>query len=226
MHRFKPGDYVRPINPHTGLPLGSVWVVRRYDERAYGAMELDSVSVGAGRYPPWHVKGKLFNERDFELRPLSTAFALASGITPLGTIAPATVANVEKVDPIKAAENLVAAAESTLDAAKERAREARKEAKAKAKAEAKAKAREEAASKVAQEALNEYYAINARLHKDRCLAEATLELIAEISRLQNGGPEKPAAASIAGHVVQLQPLAKSYGYKISKPSMVALVHRA
>ena len=35
------------------------------------------------------------------------------------------------------------------------------------------------------------------------------ELIAEISRLQNGGPEKPAAASIAGHVVQLQPLARA-----------------
>ena len=66
-------------------------------------------------------------------------------------------------------------------------------------------------------------ALRARLHADRCLGEATLELIAEVSRLHNGGPEAAAHASIADHADQLQPLARSYGYRIVKPSMVALV---
>ena len=66
-------------------------------------------------------------------------------------------------------------------------------------------------------------ALSAKLHADRCLGEATLDLIAEVSRLNNGGPEKTAAASIAAHVEQLQPLARSYGYRIAKPSMIALV---
>ena len=34
---------------------------------------------------------------------------------------------------------------------------------------------------------------------------------------------RPADSSIAAHCDQLQPLARSYGYRISKPSMIALV---
>ena len=66
-------------------------------------------------------------------------------------------------------------------------------------------------------------ALAAKLHADRCLAEAGLELIAEVSRLNNGGSEQIADASIAQHIDQLQPLAKSYGYRIVKPSMLAQV---
>ena len=65
--------------------------------------------------------------------------------------------------------------------------------------------------------------LSARLHSDRCLGEATLELIAEVSRLNNGGSEQVTDASIAQHIDQLQPLAKSYGYRIVKPSMLAQV---
>ena len=66
----------------------------------------------------------------------------------------------------------------------------------------------------------------ARLHADRCLGEAELALIAEVSRLNNGGAEQIAAASIAAHVDQLQALAKSYGYRIAKPGVLAIVVKA
>lgn len=44
-----------------------------------------------------------------------------------------------------------------------------------------------------------------------------------IQRGDNGGSEQVADASIAQHIDQLQPLAKSYGYRIAKPSMLAQV---
>ena len=86
---------------------------------------------------------------------------------------------------------------------------------------AKAKADKEAADRAKREEARE--ALAAKLYADRCLGEATLELIAEVSRLNNGGSEKVADASIAQHIDQLQPLAKSYGYRIVKPSMLAQV---
>ena len=86
---------------------------------------------------------------------------------------------------------------------------------------AKAKADKEAAAKAKAEEAKRQLA--ARLHADRCLGEATLELIAEVSRLNNGGSEHVAHSSIADHVDQLQALAKSYGYRIAKPSMLAQV---
>ena len=86
---------------------------------------------------------------------------------------------------------------------------------------AKAKADKEAAAKAkAEEAKRQ---LSARLHADRCLGEATLALIGEVARLNNGCAEQVAPASIAAHVDQLQPLAKSYGYRIAKPSMLAQV---
>lgn len=106
-----------------------------------------------------------------------------------------------------------------LESARKRERQRQEELR-EAKA-AKAKADKIAAARVkADEARR---ALSAKLHADRCLGEATLDLIAEVSRLNNGGPEKTAAASIAAHVEQLQPLARSYGYRITKPSMIALV---
>ena len=86
---------------------------------------------------------------------------------------------------------------------------------------AKAKADKEAVLRAKRE--EERRALAAKLYADRCLAEATLELIAEVSRLNNGGSEQVADASIAQHIDQLQPLAKSYGYRIVKPSMLAQV---
>ena len=86
---------------------------------------------------------------------------------------------------------------------------------------AKAKADKEAAAKAKVEEAKRQ--LSARLHADRCLGEATMELIAEVSRLNNGGSEQVAHSSIAAHVDQLQPLAKSYGYRIAKPSLLAQV---
>ena len=67
------------------------------------------------------------------------------------------------------------------------------------------------------------HALRVRLHADRLLALATLDLIGEVAWLNNGGAERPAPEGIAAHCDQLQPLARSYGYRIVKPSMVALV---
>ena len=99
--------------------------------------------------------------------------------------------------------------------------EAQRKAELRAAKVAKAKADKEAAARAQVEEARK--ALAATLHADRCLGEATLELIAEVSRLNNGGEERPAAASIAAHCDQLQPLASSYGYRIAKPSMIALV---
>ena len=117
------------------------------------------------------------------------------------------------------AANATAAMEGLLEAT--RKLEAVHEAELQAAKLAKAKADKEAAAKAkADEAKRQ---LSARLHADRCLAEATLELIAEVSRLNNGGSEQVAYASIAQHINQLQALAKSYGYRIAKPSMLAQV---
>ena len=136
-----------------------------------------------------------------------------------------SVPNMEstpEADLVQVADKLVKRAAATLDAAKENARKAREEARAVAKAEAKRKAAAEAAKK----AREEREAVSIRLHKDRDLAAATAALIAELSRLHNGGVEKESAAIIAMHAEQLQPLAKSYGYKIAKPGVIAIVVKA
>lgn len=127
------------------------------------------------------------------------------------------VANAE-ADLANAA-NATAAVEGLLEAA--RKLEAECAAAVKAAKVAKAKADKEAAAKAKAEEAKRQLA--ARLHADSCLGEATLALITEVSRLNNGGSEQAAAHSIAAHVDQLQALAKSYGYRIAKPSMLAQV---
>jgi len=124
----------------------------------------------------------------------------------------ATVAAEQASDAAAAIDRLLEAARKLEAERQQELREA-KAAKAKADKEAAARAKVEEARK----------ALSAKLHADRCLGEATLALIAEVSRLNNGGPERPADASIAAHCDQLQPLARSYGYRIAKPSMIALV---
>ena len=115
--------------------------------------------------------------------------------------------------------NATAVIEDLLEAA--RKLEAERKAELQAAKVAKAKADKEAAAKAKVEEGKRQ--LSARLHADRCLGEATLALIAEVSRLNNGGSEHVAHSSIADHVDQLQPLAKSYGYRIAKPSMLAQV---
>ena len=130
---------------------------------------------------------------------------------------PSAVANAEAN--LTNAASATAAAEGLLEAARKLERE-RKDELQSAKL-AKAKADKAAAAKAKVEEGKRQ--LSARLYADRCLGEATLELIAEVSRLNNGGSEQVAHSSIAAHVDQLQPLAKSYGYRIAKPSMLAQV---
>lgn len=225
MSRFIPGDYVRPINPDTDLPRDSVWVVRRYYNEAIGTVELYAIGpTWRGSHPPSYVLGRVFADSDFE------KVVMVGGLWKTANPQPAMVAPMEMgdeqliamADPVKSADKLVEQAAATLDAAKENARKTREEARAAAKAEAKRKAAAEAAKKASEER----QAISARLHKDRDLAAATAALIAELSRLHNGGAEQVAAAIIAMHAEQLQPLAKSYGYKIAKPGVIAIVVKA
>lgn len=235
MSRFIPGDYVRPINPEPGLPRGSVWVVRSVS--AISTVELDAANAGPGFYPPSYVLGRAFADNNFEkvirvcgrwqavdkraatFDPLALDEPRLVGVTVTGRVSVKNTQNISNADPVQAADKLVEQAAATLDAAKENARKAREEAEA-AKA-AKAKADKEAVARAKAEAARK--ALAAKLHADRCLGEATLALIAEVSRLNNGGAERPADASIAAHCDQLQPLARSYGYRIAKPSMIALV---
>ena len=210
MSRFIPGDYVRPINSTPGLPRGSVWVIRRVS--ASSMVELGAASCGPG-CPPSYAKGRSFDDRNLEKVLWVRGLWQAVDTGPISGAA-TFVAN-PVADPVQAADKLVEQAAATLGAAKENARKAREEARAAAKAEAAA----EAAKKTRE-------AIAGRLHKDRDLAAATDDLIAELSRLHNGGLEQPATHRIAAHVDQLQPLAKSYGYKIAKPGVIAIVIKA
>ena len=131
--------------------------------------------------------------------------------------------HADDVDRATLAAEQAASATAAIDSLLEAARklEAERKAELRAAKAAKAKADKEAAARAKVEEARK--ALAAKLHADRCLAEATLELIAEVSRLNNGGSEQVADASIAAHCDQLQPLAKSYGYRIAKPSMLAQV---
>lgn len=227
MSRFIPGDYVRPINPAAGLPCGSVWVVSRYHNKARGAVELCASSLTArDSYPPSHVIGRVFADHNFEKVVMvggqwKAAPSRTVMVAPVELGVPAEQL-IAMADPVESADMLVEQAAAALAAAKESARKAREEARARDKAEAKRRAAVESAKR----AFEEHRAIEHRLHKDRGLAEATVALIAELSRLHNGGAEQPAASSIAEHAEQLQPLAKSYGYKIAKPGVIAIVVKA
>lgn len=239
------GDYVRPNNPSVGLPQGSVWRV----VCSAGALKLEPENGDAQRVSRRAIFGCRFPARDFDkvvlcrgqwVNAINAQAAvpffnpddlmrdvLASPLRASMTTAVAngegTVACTQAVDPVQAAlsiaEHAVVSAEQKLAGAKEQARKQRVIAAEKAKA--KAQSDKAAAAKAKAEEAKRQLA--ARLHADRCLGEATLALIAEVSRLNNGGAEQIASHSIAGHVDQLQPLARSYGYKIVKPSLLAQV---
>lgn len=210
------GDFVRPSNSFFGLPLDSVWRVVSADGSLKLEPENDAARNASGgwlghRYPNYNFdkvvrcRGQRVDARDAELR-----FGPASVFD--DAVATSTIAAEQ-------AASATAAIGSLLEDARKLEAERQDELRI-AKA-AKAKADKEAAARAQREEARE--ALAAKLYADRCLAEATLELIAEVSRMNNGGSEQLAHPSIAAHCDQLQPLAKSYGYRIAKPSMLAHV---
>lgn len=251
MHRFALGDYVQPVKSRT-LPRNSVWIVRRYPSFYQHDVELDLVYDGGPKsFLPEDVKSGIFDDREFvKVAAIYGTLVDHGTVTErvsvnAGTPVTSSIGNelndirehaykavvqhalseaglASDADPVALADNVVSDAEAKLEAAKKLARKVREAAKAKAKAEAEAKRKAEAEKKAAEER----QAISARLHKDSNLAAATVALIAELSRLHNGGAERVAEASIAAHAKQLQPLAKSYGYKIAKPGALAIVVKA
>ena len=225
------GDFVRPNNPDAvGLPRGSVWRVIC----TAGDLKLDAENDEARRYRLRGV-GRRFHSSNFDKVVLYRDKWVdarefyddeVTGLTfgPMATPAPHPNDLVPKPESVAAraaeqASRATAEVERLLESA--RKREAESKAELRAARAAKAKADKEAAARAKVEEARK--ALAATLHADRCLGEATLELIAEVSRLNNGGEERTADPSIAAHCDQLQPLARSYGYRIAKPSMIALV---
>ena len=229
------GDFVRPNN-NLSLPTGSVWrvicsagalklepenaVAKRVERRAFDGFRFaaecfDKVVL---------CRGQWVSVRDTELPFDPTLYVGDDGLTAVPAPEPAQrVTHADDVDRATIAAEQAASATAAINSLLEAARKLEAERKAElreAKA-AKAKADNEAAARAKREEARQ--ALAAKLYADRCLAEATLELIAEVSRLNNGGSEQVADASIAPHIDQLQPLAKSYGYRIVKPSMLAQV---
>ena len=224
-------DKVRPNNTDLGLPLWSRWRVLG----TIGGLKLYPHNDEA-KAVKHLVAGLRFKSEDFNRQTLnavgvwvdelpmpSADEVMAERMSSSSPLPEITFANSDAVTTATAAAEQASWASahcaSLLEAARkleaERQQELR-EAKA-----AKAKADKEAAARAKVEEARK--ALSAKLHADRCLGEATLALIAEVSRLNNGGAERPADSSIAAHCDQLQALARSYGYRIAKPSMIALV---
>ena len=231
------GDLVRPSKINLGLPLFSVWRVTgtvgglklypynaeahdvhrlvtglRYKSSDFIRQTLNATGEWVDELPlPDADDGDVMPERmsssSPSLPPLPTTLFANSDAVTTATIAAeqASLASAHCASLLEAARKLEAERRQEL-------REA-KAAKAKADKEAAARAKVEEARK----------ALSARLHADRFLALATLTLIGEVAWLNSGGAERPAPEGIANHADQLQPLARSYGYRIVKPSMVALV---
>ena len=224
---FQVGDFVRP--KISNLPQDSVWHVIC----SAGALKLEPENDVAKRVERIVFDGFRFSAQYFDkvVRCRGQWVAVSDcpsehcGVDSGYNSNFRNLAEIQTSDVATAEKNLISASEATavvedlLEAT--RKREAERLAELKAARAAKAKADKEAAAKAKAEEAKRQLA--ARLHADRCLGEATLELIAEVSRLNNGGSEQVADASIAQHIDQLQPLAKSYGYRIVKPSMLAQV---
>lgn len=233
------GDFVRPNNPAAvRLPRDSVWRVVCAD----GALKLDAENDEARRYLH-RALGRRFHNSNFDkvvlcrgqwgavreeicLREPDSCFDDVM----TGRMANSCAEQQSMPEPKPDAVTVAArAAEQASRSAAEiqrllesaRKLEAERKAELRAARAAKAKANKEAAARAKREEARK--ALAAKLYADRCLGEATLELIAEVARLNNGGAERPADFTIATHRDQLQPLARSYGYRIAKPSMIALV---
>lgn len=240
------GDYVRPNTPSLGLPHGSVWhVACSAGGLKLGAENVPAQCVRLGaiadrRFPPqsfdkvvlcrgqWVAVNEVDLLRDTFDPFLAFDMGVSGRISSYGSRHSTNFQNLPKAqtnavanaeDDLANAVNDTATIEALLEAT--RKLEAQRKAELQAAKLAKAKADKEAAAKAkAEEAKRQ---LSARLHADLCLCEATLALIGEVRRLNNGGSEQVAHTSIAAHVDQLQALAKSYGYRIAKPSLLAQV---
>lgn len=243
------GDFVRPNN-NRSLPQGSVWrvicsagtlklependVAKRversvFDGFRFSAQYFDKVVLCRGQWVDVRDEKLLtwFFGDDVPTGRMSSIPGMPG--TPINwnpipaPEPPQRLTHADYVDRAAAAAEQAArrvkATDELLEDARKQERQRHEELR-EAKA-AKAKADKEASARAKREEARE--ALAAKLHADRCLAEATLELIAEVSRLNNGSSEQVADASIAQHIDQLQALAKSYGYRIAKPSMLAQV---
>lgn len=231
-------DFVRPNNRRT-LPEDSVWRVIC----SAGALKLEPENAVAKRvdrsvFDGFRFSAQYFDKvvrcrgqwvsvRDEELL-LGPPWFFGDDVPPDRMPSPAPepaqrLTHADDVDRAAFAAAQAASATAAMNRLLEDARklEAERQEELRIAKAAKAKADKEAAARAKMEEARR--ALAAKLHADRCLAEATLELIAEVSRLNNGGSEQGADASIAQHIDQLQALAKSYGYRIAKPSMLAQV---
>lgn len=238
------GDFVRPNKPGLGLPSGSVWRVvctagaiklapeNNVAQRArhvvlgcrYPARNFDKVVLCHGQWVDVRDADFRFGDAPVFDDAVPTGLSTPTNWEPSPAPEPAQrLTHADDVDRAAAAAACAArrveATAELLESARKQERQCQEELR-EAKA-AKTKADKEAAARAKAEEARK--ALAAKLHSDRCLGEATLELIAEVSRLNNGGSEQVAHHSIAAHCAQLQPLARSYGYRISKPSMIALV---
>lgn len=233
---IKRGDFVRAINSMPGLSKDQVWRV----VDTVGGLKLEGHNTAA-RHSRHRVAGLRFKPEDVTRQTLNAdgewvdelsmptadcevmTERVSSSSPSIKGLPKATFANSAAVTTATAAAEQAswdsARCARLLEAARkleaERQQELR-EAKA-----AKAKADKEAAARTKAEEARK--ALSDRLHADRLLAQATLALIHEVVWLNNGGAERPAAEGIANHADQLQPLARSYGYRIVKPSTIALV---
>ena len=200
------GDFVRPSNSFFGLPRDSVWRV----VSAEGALKLepenDAARNASGgwlghRYPHYNFdkvvlfRGKWVDVRDADFLRAPSFDGVVTGRmssffhSPTNIPQPVLSSADAVTTAVDAAEQAARQAEvlyELLESARKRERQRQEELR-EAKA-AKAKADKIAAARVkADEARR---VLSAKLHADRCLGEATLDLIAEVSRLNNGGPEK------------------------------------
>ena len=236
------GDYVRPNNSSLGLPQGSVWHVAcsarglKLEAENGNAQGVTRDATYGCRFPARHFdkvvlcRGQWIadNEVDFLRGTCSFPDDVGTGRMSSSSPSPQNMPKTlfDSADAMTTATLAAMQASATatqlgsmLEAARKMERQRQKE--LREALAAKAKADKEAAVKAKAEEVKRQ--LSARLHADRCLGEATLALIAEVSRLNNGGSEHVAHSSIADHVDQLQPLAKSYGYRIVKPSLLAQV---
>ena len=211
------GDFVRFNNPDIGIPLLAVW--RAFDTAT--GLKLHPHNDKA-RAVKQRVAGLRFKSEDLTRQTLNAVGEWVDEL-PMPDADEVMTECMSSSSPslatATAAGQAYLASARLLEAVRKLEAERRQELR-RAKA-AKAKADKEAAARAKVEEARE--ALSARLHADRCLALATLALIREVTWLNNGGAERPAAQGIANHADQLQPLARSYGYRIVKPSTVALV---
>lgn len=220
MSNIKMGDIVGPISPRVNLPIGSTWRVTArigndcelsprndcavaFRQRAYGRrFPVDSLeTVGLSR---------TVAEKP---RPISDPYSIFAE-----ALRPCEPKPEQAIDP----DMLVAQAAQALDNAKELQAQARRKA-----AEARKQAEKRAKEQAEREAEAERKAEVIRcIEADKRLAGATLSLLSEIANLNAGLPDRPADSLVAAHATQLDPLARSYGYKVAKAGSIVVVTKA